>query len=118
MKQIWTDFGKMKYIYIYIYIYILYAATETQNLQLKLTDLRVSMCVCGLQPLINCQAKHFILFGFISFYDIYIYIYIIIIFHFILAIEMYKIKNQISPIPMQKLFTVKEYQYDFRNKNT
>ena len=35
-----------------------------------------------------------------------------------LAIEMYKIKNQISPIPMQKLFTVKEYQYDLRNKNT
>ena len=35
-----------------------------------------------------------------------------------LAIEMYKIKNQMSPIPMQKLFTVKEYQYDLRNKNT
>ena len=35
-----------------------------------------------------------------------------------LAIEMYKIKNQISPIPMQKLFTVKEHQYDLRIKNT
>ena len=35
-----------------------------------------------------------------------------------LAIEMYKIKNQISPIPMRKLFTVKEHQYDLRNKNT
>ena len=35
-----------------------------------------------------------------------------------LAIEMYKIKNQISTIPMQKLFTVKEYHYDLRNKNT
>ena len=35
-----------------------------------------------------------------------------------LAIEMYKIKNQISPIPIQKLLTVKEYQYDLRNKNT
>ena len=34
------------------------------------------------------------------------------------AIEIYKIKDQISPIPMQKLFTVKEYQYDLRNKNT
>ena len=35
-----------------------------------------------------------------------------------LAIEMYKIKNQVSPIPMRKLFTVKEHQYDLRNKNT
>ena len=35
-----------------------------------------------------------------------------------LAIEMYKIKSQISPIPMQKLFTEKEHQYDLRNKST
>ena len=32
-----------------------------------------------------------------------------------LPIEMYKIKNQFSPV---SLFTVKEHQYDLRNKNT
>ena len=35
-----------------------------------------------------------------------------------LAIEMYKVKNQISPLPMQKLFTKKDHQHDLRFKST
>ena len=35
-----------------------------------------------------------------------------------LASEMYKIKNKISPIPMQELFTEKTHQYDLRDENT
>ena len=30
---------------------------------------------------------------------------------------MYKVKNQISPIPMQQLFSEKEHQHDLRNRN-
>ena len=33
-----------------------------------------------------------------------------------LAIEMFKIKNGLSPLPMQNLFTVKDYQHDLRSK--
>ena len=32
--------------------------------------------------------------------------------------NLQKLAIEISLIPMQKLFTVKEYQYDLRNKNT
>lgn len=35
-----------------------------------------------------------------------------------LAIEMYKIKTQIAPMPMQELFTEKKHHYDLRNENT
>ena len=34
-----------------------------------------------------------------------------------LATEMYKVKCNISPIPVQNLFTEKIHQYDLRNKN-
>ena len=34
-----------------------------------------------------------------------------------LAIEMYKVKNKISPTSMQNLFTERVHQYDLRNKN-
>ena len=35
-----------------------------------------------------------------------------------LAVEMYKIKNHLSPLPMQALFTEKVNQYDLRNKRS
>ena len=35
-----------------------------------------------------------------------------------LAIEMFKIKNHLSPLLMQELFTEKIHQYDLRNKRT
>ena len=33
-----------------------------------------------------------------------------------LAIEMYKINNHLSPLPMQELFTEKTNKHDLRNK--
>ena len=35
-----------------------------------------------------------------------------------LAIEMYKIKKQLCPLPFQELFTKVDHQYDLRNKRT
>ena len=35
-----------------------------------------------------------------------------------LAIEMFKIKNHLSPLPMQELFTEKIHQHDLRNKRS
>ena len=35
-----------------------------------------------------------------------------------LAIEMYKIKNHLSPLPMQELFTEKNNKHDLRNKRS
>ena len=35
-----------------------------------------------------------------------------------LAVEMYKVKNHLSPLPMQALFTEKINQYDLRNKRS
>ena len=35
-----------------------------------------------------------------------------------LAIEMYKIKNHLSPLPMQELFKEKNTKYDLRNKRS
>ena len=35
-----------------------------------------------------------------------------------LATEMYKIKNHLSPLLMQELFTEKVHQYDLRNKGS
>ena len=35
-----------------------------------------------------------------------------------LAIEMYKVKNNLSPLPMQELFKAKANQYDLRNKSS
>ena len=35
-----------------------------------------------------------------------------------LAIEMYKIENHLSPLPMQQLFTEKKRKYDLRNKRS
>ena len=35
-----------------------------------------------------------------------------------LAVEMYQVKNHLSPLPMQALFTEKINQYDFRNKRS
>ena len=35
-----------------------------------------------------------------------------------LAIEMFKIKNNLSPLPMQELFTEKIHQHDLRHKRS
>ena len=35
-----------------------------------------------------------------------------------LATEMYKVKNQLSPLPIQELFTEKIYRHDLRNKRS
>ena len=35
-----------------------------------------------------------------------------------LATEMYKVKNNLSPLPMQELFKTKVLHYDLRNKSS